>query len=42
MSLLNQQDIEYINDYHMTVWQNMSESVDGKVYEWLKQACLPL
>jgi len=37
-SLLNIQEIQWVNEYHQLVWQDIAPLVDGEVKEWLKQA----
>lgn len=41
-SLLTTAEIKWLNDYHQMVWQDVSPLVEGEVYQWLKNATLPL
>lgn len=41
-SLLTTNEIEWLNQYHQKVWNDVGPLVDGKVKDWLKQATLAL
>ncbi|MBE1277070.1 aminopeptidase P family protein [Enterovibrio baiacu] len=42
VSLLTDSEINWWNDYHQKVWQDVSLSLDGEDLAWLKQATQPL
>ncbi|MBF9002022.1 aminopeptidase P family protein [Vibrio nitrifigilis] len=41
-NLLTKPELAWLNDYHQTVWDDVSPLVEGDVKEWLKQATQPL
>ncbi|MPW38065.1 aminopeptidase P family protein [Vibrio sp. B1Z05] len=41
-SLLTAHEIEWLNEYHQKVWNDLSPLVDGDVKQWLQQATLAL
>ena len=38
-TILNEQEKEYINEYHKTVYDKISPSLSGKTLLWLEEAC---
>ena len=40
--LLNEDEINWVNEYHRKVWGNISPYLDNKHKEWLEDACAPL
>ncbi|MGO2317631.1 MAG: aminopeptidase P family protein [Vibrio toranzoniae] len=41
-TLLTTNEIEWLNQYHQKVWNDVSPLVDGEVKQWLKQATLAI
>jgi Xaa-Pro aminopeptidase len=42
VSLLNETEIRWINNYHQSVYELLSPKASNEVAEWLKMKCLPL
>lgn len=40
--LLNDQEIQWLNDYHALVWQKLSPMLDEEIKNWLKPQCSPI
>lgn len=38
LEMLTDTEVTWLNDYHQTVWDEISPHVEGDVYEWLRQA----
>ncbi|KAL6543336.1 Aminopeptidase P2 [Orobanche hederae] len=42
LSLLSTTEIDWLNDYHMHVWEKVSPLVEGSAYEWLRDNTRPV
>ena len=42
MSIMNEEEIAWLNNYHARVWELISPQVEGEVKDWLSEACSPL
>lgn len=42
LSLLNQEEIQWIDDYHQHIYNTLADDLNGDVKAWLKEATLPL
>lgn len=42
LSLLNQVEITWLNNYHKLIWQDVSPLVEGEVKQWLNNATRPI
>ena len=42
LSLLTEQEINWWNNYHQMVWQDLSPLLQGSDLEWLKEATAPI
>lgn len=42
VDMLTQAEHDYIDQYHQSVWDEISPRVDGAVKDWLRKACAPL
>ena len=40
--LLQAIELQWLQDYHQRVWDEISGYLDGRNLEWLKEACLPV
>ena len=38
INLLNDEDIQYINQYHKKIWENIGPKLDLEANNWLKKA----
>ena len=41
-SLMNNEQIKWLNDYHSLVWDKLSPHLDEELHIWLKPQCLPI
>lgn len=42
MSLLSPDEVNWVDEYHETVWKKVSPRLEGKEKEWLRTNTLPL
>ena len=42
LSLLNNKEKEWLNDYHAKVWDKLSPLLDEEIKNWLKPQCSPI
>lgn len=42
MTMMTDEEINWLNDYHRTVYEKLSPYLDAEEREWLKDACMPL
>lgn len=42
ISLLTQEEIQWIDTYHQKVWESLKDLLDDKEQEWLKKRCVSL
>ena len=41
-AMLTDEELEYLNDYHATVFKSLSPYLDDEMVEWLADACTPI
>ena len=42
LDMLTDEELDYLNDYHATVFKSLSPYLDDEMIEWLADACAPL
>ena len=42
VAMLDDEELQWLNDYHQTVFDRLSPHLDAAEQEWLRQACAPL
>ena len=42
IAMLTDEELEYLNDYHATVFKALAPYLDDEMTEWLADACSPL
>ena len=42
LSLMSQEDVDYLNEYHAWVYETIAPHLEGEAKEWLRQATQPL
>lgn len=42
LAMLTDEELEYLNDYHATVFKSLSPYLDDDMVEWLADACTPI
>jgi Xaa-Pro aminopeptidase len=42
ITMMTEEEIQWLNDYHQTVYNRLSPYLNEKETEWLRHACRPL